>query len=77
MKKVKIVATAAALAVGGFLALESAAQSSLTLTVHGFSTGGTTGGTRGGVSLTFDEMSTAQEMGAALCSQVDTRFGGC
>jgi hypothetical protein len=73
MKKVKIVATAAALAVGGFLALESAAQSSLTLTVHGFSTSGT----RGGATVTFDEMSTAEEMGAALCSQVDTRFGGC
>jgi len=55
MKKVKIVATAAALAVGGFLALESASGSTLTLTVHRANGGA-------GATLTFDETSTAQEM---------------
>lgn len=71
MKKVKIIATAAALAVGGYLALESAAQAEFSLTVHGFSSDGH----RAGAWVSFDEMSSAEDMSCGLHSQVDNRFG--
>ena len=72
MKKVKVIATAAALAVGGYLALESAAQAEFSLTVHGFDSSGH----RAGAWVSFDEMSSADDMAAGLCQQVDTRFCG-
>ena len=62
MKKVQIIATAAALAVGGYLALDSAANAFVEITLEDV------GATMPGASVSFDQDTTGDEAERAACA---------
>ena len=62
MKKVQIIATAAALAVGGYLALESAATADVAITLV------PTGASFPGANVLFNQDSTGNEAEDAACA---------
>jgi len=77
MKKVKIIATAAALAVGGFCALESAADGNTLLSPQAaIGTGAPTNPNHGnmGWQVFFNQDSMSHELQVELCNQVNSFF---